>query len=36
MPLGALLDQWEVHLQFQGVKQPARERYVDDVLPKGL
>ena len=35
MPLGALLDQWEVYKQFQGIVKPAMECYIDNTIPQG-
>ena len=35
MPLGALLDQWEVYKQFQGIVKPVMECYIDNVIPQG-
>jgi hypothetical protein len=35
MPLGALLDQWEVYKQFQGIAKPAHELYIDDIMLGG-
>ena len=32
MPLGALLDQWEVYKQFHGLAKPAVERFIDDII----
>ena len=36
MPLGALLDQWEIYKQFHGIVQPAMERYIDDIMFGGI
>jgi len=32
MPLGALLDQWEIYKQFHGIVKPAMEHYIDDIM----
>ena len=34
MPLGALLDQWEVYKQFQGISKSAKEHFVDNLIPE--
>jgi hypothetical protein len=36
MPLGHLLDQWEIHKQFNGMAKPHRELFIDDVIPKSV
>jgi hypothetical protein len=36
MPVGHLLDQWEVYKQFNGVAKEKREYLIDDVIPLGL
>ena len=36
MPLGALLDQWELCRQFNGLAKPYVERDIDDVVPIGI
>lgn len=36
MPLGSLLDQWEVYKQFNGLTKPKREVFIDDVIPAGI
>jgi hypothetical protein len=33
MPIGDLLDQWEIHKQFNGMAKPKRELFIDDVIP---
>jgi hypothetical protein len=33
MPLGHLLDQWEVHKQYHGLSKPKREITIDDIMP---
>ena len=36
MPLGDLLDQWEIYRQFYGMAKPYVERDIDDVVPVGI
>jgi len=36
MPLGELLDQWEIHKQFNGMVKPKRELFIDDLIPFGI
>jgi len=36
MPLGHLLDQWEIYMQFNGMTKPKREHFIDDVIPAGI
>ena len=36
MPIGHLLDQWEVYKQFNGLSKPKRTCYIDDVIPEGI
>jgi hypothetical protein len=36
MPLGELLDQWEIHKQFNGMTKPKREFFIDDLIPLGI
>ena len=36
MPLGALLDQWEVYKQFHGLAKPVVERFIDDIIFGGI
>ena len=36
MPLGHLLDQWEIHKQFTGLSKPKREYFIDDVIPDSV
>ena len=36
MPLGHLLDQWEVYKQFHGLAKVKREYFVDEVVPVGI
>jgi hypothetical protein len=35
MPIGELLDQWEIHKQFIGMAKPKREVFIDDIIPVG-
>jgi hypothetical protein len=36
MPIGELLDQWEIHKQFNGLAKPKRELFIDDIIPSGI
>jgi len=36
MPLGHLLDQWEIHKQYHGQAKPKRQYYIDQIIPEGL
>jgi len=36
MPLGALLDQWEVYQQFHGLTKAKVEYSIEDVIPVGI
>jgi hypothetical protein len=36
MPVGALLDQWEVYKQIKGMTFIKGERHIEDVFPNGL
>lgn len=36
MPLGALLDQWEVYQQFHGLAKTKVEYSIEDVIPVGI
>ena len=36
MPLGDLLDQWEIYRQFHSMAKPYVERDIDDVVPVGI
>jgi hypothetical protein len=36
MPLGHLLDQWEVYKQFHGLSKAKREWFVDEIIPYGI
>lgn len=32
MPLGDLLDQWEIYKQFHGLAKPKREYGIDEII----
>jgi len=36
MPLGHLLDQWEIYKQFNSLAKPKREFYIDEIIPSGI
>jgi len=36
MPIGHLLDQWEIYKQFNGLAKPKHEHYIDEVIPTGI
>ena len=36
MPLGELLDQWELYKQFHGIAKPKKEHFIDEVIPYGI
>ena len=36
MPLGELLDQWEVYKQFHGLARAKMEWFADDVFPSEI
>ncbi|MDD4431616.1 MAG: hypothetical protein PHF61_09485, partial [Bacteroidales bacterium] len=36
MPIGHLLDQWEIYRQFHNLTKPKRELYSDDIIPHGI
>lgn len=36
MPLGHLLDQWEIYKQFNGLAKPKRIYDIDEVIPQGI
>lgn len=36
MPLGHLLDQWEVYKQFNGLAKAKREYFIDSIIPPEL
>lgn len=33
MPIGHLLDQWEIYMQFNGMVKPTREYGIDEIIP---
>ena len=36
MPLGALLDQWEVYKQFHGLAKVTAQYAIDDIISVGI
>lgn len=36
MPLGALLDQWEIYKQFHGLAKAKAEYAIDEIIPFGI
>lgn len=36
MPLGALLDQWEIYKQFHGLAKMKCEYVIDGIIPTGI
>jgi len=36
IPIGDLLDQWEVYKQFHGIVKPAMESYIESVIAAGI
>lgn len=36
MPLGQLLDQWELYRQFYGMAKPWHEYAIDEIIPLGI
>jgi hypothetical protein len=36
MPIGHLLDQWEIYKQFNGLAKAKRIYYIDEVIPQGI
>ena len=36
MPLGALLDQWEVYQQYHGLAKVKVEYFIEDLIPLGI
>ena len=36
MPLGALLDQWEIYKQFHGMAKAKTEYFIEDIVPTGI
>ncbi|MHB1154051.1 MAG: hypothetical protein ACYCWE_20330 [Eubacteriales bacterium] len=33
MPIGHLLDQWEIYKQFHGMAKPHKDIFIDDIIP---
>jgi hypothetical protein len=36
MPIGHLLDQWEVYKQYHCLAKPKREYGIDEIIPYGI
>ena len=36
MPLGALLDQWEIYKQFHGMAKAKEEYAIDEIITAGI
>jgi hypothetical protein len=36
MPIGHLLDQWEIYKQFNGISKLISIKTIDDVIPFGV
>ncbi len=36
MSFGYLLDLWECHRQYNGLAEPLREYWIDDIIPDGI
>ncbi len=36
MPIGHLLDQWEIYKRFNGLAKPKREYCIDEIIPSGI
>ena len=36
MPLGALLDQWEIYKQLHGLAKAKAECAIDEIIPAGI
>ena len=36
MPIGKLLDQWEIYKQWNGLTKAKREVFIDEVIPRGI
>ena len=36
MPLGALLDQWEIYKQYHGLAKAKSEYFIEDIVPRGI
>jgi len=36
MPMGYLMDLWECHKQYNGIANPRKDVFIDDVIPIGI
>jgi len=36
MPLGHLLDQWEIYKQFEGMSRSNIEVHIEEIIPYGI
>ncbi|MEA4974097.1 MAG: hypothetical protein VB119_13160 [Candidatus Metalachnospira sp.] len=36
MPIGQLLDQWEIYKQWSGMSKPKHEYFIDEIIPAGI
>ena len=36
MPIGELLDQWEIYKQFNGITKQKEQKTIDDAIPLGI
>lgn len=36
MPIGALLDQWEIYKQFNGLSKQKVKAAIDELIPAGI
>ena len=36
MPIGELLDQWEIYKQFNGLSKKKTHHTIDDIIPYGI
>jgi len=36
MPIGHLLDQWEIYKQFNGLAKPMRDHFIEEAIPYGI
>ena len=36
MPLGHLLDQWDIYKQFHGMARAKREYFIDEIIPSWI
>ena len=36
MPIGHLLDQWEIYKQFNGITKPKSMNTIDNIIPCGI